>query len=329
MNTERDMPSSRPVRHAFWKYPILALVLLVVIAGVAAIVGSPNAPRETIVDASTNDPGGAVLAFTQELDGTATSSGNASEYGMGDPAQVFVIRPVRSALPLLTGQISVPQLPTLQGSDVATALATYSAADGTQQQAWSSAYDQALGTLMPDTGGADGMAPAPSPTYPQIGGLTGDFGPVPTIVEADLFLSRSGYLQDYLQSVDPGHSFHLVNLWLYDHPALLNTALDQGLTDDQWGMVKERGFSVGPWYLIIPAVFHVYFTGGTTGTGFILWNLGFALILMFIVPLLPGLRDLPRRLKLYRFIYRYPRPGDLEQPAMRERHEPVHGGSSS
>jgi hypothetical protein len=45
------------------------------------------------------------------------------------------------------------------------------------------------------------------------------------------------------------------------------------------------------------------------------------------VPLLPCLRSLPRHLKLYRFIYRYPKPGELESPALRERHGPVHAGA--
>lgn len=69
--------------------------------------------------------------------------------------------------------------------------------------------------------------------------------------------------------------------------------------------------------------------GGTTGTGFILWNLGFAVLLMFAVPLIRGLRDLPKVLRIYRFIYRYPKPGELDQPALRERHGPVHGGPES
>ena len=100
----------------------------------------------------------------------------------------------------------------------------------------------------------------------------------------------------------------------------------QGLTDDQWGMVKERGFSVGPWYLFVPAVFHVYFPGGVTGQGFVLWNLLFAAILLFVVPLVPGVRDIPKYLKLYRFIYRYPLSGELEKPALVERHGATHGG---
>jgi hypothetical protein len=166
----------------------------------------------------------------------------------------------------------------------------------------------------------------PSPDFTKIDTLKGDFGPIPVLLKADVQLAQNGFLEQYLQAVDPGHSFHLTNIWLYDHPQMLNTAVAQGLTDDQWGMVKERGFSVGPWYLGIPAVFHVYFPGGVTGQGFILWNLLFAAFLLFFIPLVPGVRDIPRYLKLYRFIYRYPIKGDFEKPAWRERHGATHGG---
>jgi hypothetical protein len=306
-----DRPPERLVRHVFWKYPILAVVLLVVVAVLAAAVGSPNWPKDTIAGATKNNPGGAIMAFTQELDGTATSTGNAAEFGMGDPGQVFVMNPLRQAAPLL-------------GSDVQSAVATYDAASAQQQQAWASTYDKALGTITASGGGE--MEGIPSPDFSKIDTLKGDFGPVPVLVKVDLQLAQSGYLEQYLEAVEPGHSFHLTNIWLYDHPNLLNTAVDQGLTDDQWGMVKERGFPVGPWYLFIPAVFHVYFPGGTTGPGFVLWNLLFAAILLFVVPLVPGVRDIPRYLKLYRFIYHYPTPGELEKPAFAERHGATHGG---
>ncbi len=307
-----DRPPERLVRHVFWKYPIISFVLLVVVAVLAFAVGSPNWPKDTIAGATKDNPGGAILAFTQELDGTATSTGNAAEYGMGDPGQVFVLGPLHQAAPLL-------------GSPVQSALSTYESASPDQRQKWASAYDTALGKITPSGGGAMGGG-TPSPDYTKIGTLKGDFGPVPVLVQADLTLAQNGYLEQYLEAVDSGHSYHLVNIWLYDHPNLLNTAVDQGLTDDQWGMVKERGFPVGPWYLSIPAVFHVYFPGGATGQGFILWNLLFAAILLFFVPLVPGVRDLPRYLKLYRFIYRYPTPGELEKPELRERFGTTHGG---
>src|SRR5450759_4098201 len=299
--TASDRPPERLVRHVFWKYPILSIVLLVLVAVLAATVGSPNWPRDSIAGVTKADPGGAVLAFTQELDGTASSSGNAQEFGMGDPGQVFVLNPLRQADPLL-------------GADVGQAIATYDAASPDQQQTWAANYDKALGTIMP-AGGNAMSAGTPSPDFSKLDTLKGDFGPVPVLLKADVQLAQNGYLEQYLQAIDPGHSYHLTNIWLYDHPQMLNTAVAQGLTDDQWGMVKERGFPVGPWYLIIPGVFHVYFPGGTTGLGFVLWNLLFAAILLFVVPLVPGIRDIPRYLKLYRFIYRYPVPGELEKSA--------------
>jgi hypothetical protein len=317
------MPSERLVRHVFWKYPIIALVALVAISVIALAAGSPNAARATVAGAANDDPGGAVLAFTQELDGTASSSQNASEFGMGDPAQVFVLKPLRSALPQL-GSVSLPGLPPLSTAEVRAAVARYDAATPEQRQKWASAYEDALGTIMPTMSGGE-MGGSASPDYMRLSSLHGDFGPIPTLVTADLFLARTGYLEQYLEGVEPGHSLHLTNIWLYDHPQLLNTAVKLGLTDDQWGMVKERGFGVGPWYLFIPAVFHIYFPSGTTGTAFVLWNLAFALLLLFIVPLVPGVRSLPKYLKLYRFIYRYPKAGELDQPELRERHGPVHG----
>jgi hypothetical protein len=305
--TASDRPPERLVRHVFWKYPILSIVLLVLVAVLAATVGSPNWPRDSIAGVTKADPGGAVLAFTQELDGTASSSGNAQEFGMGDPGQVFVLNPLRQADPLL-------------GADVGQAIATYDAASPDQQQTWAANYDKALGTIMPSGGNAMSSGTS-SPDFSKLDTLKGDFGPVPVLLKADVQLAQNGYLEQYLQAIDPGHSYHLTNIWLYDHPQMLNTAVAQGLTDDQWGMVKERGFSVGPWYLAIPAVFHVYFPG----PGFILWNLLFAAFLLFFIPLVPGVRDIPRYLKLYRFIYRYPVKGDFEKAAWRERHGSTHG----
>ena len=306
-----DRPPERLVRHVFWKYPLLSIALLLLVAVVAATVGSPNWPRDSIAGVSKADPGGSVLAFTQELDGISSSTSNAQEFGMGSPGDVFVHFPLHQAASLL-------------GPSVQNALTAYDAVSPQQRQTWASNYEKALGTITPMGGGS--MGGTPSPDFSRIDTLKGDFGPVPVLVKADLQLAQNGYLDQYLQSIEAGHAYHLVNIWLYDHPQMLNTAAALGLTDDQWGMVKERGFAVGPWYLFVPAVFHVYFPGGAQGQWFVFWNLLFAAFLMFFIPLVPGVRDIPRHLKLYRFIYRYPVQGDFEKAAWRERHGSTHGG---
>ena len=288
-------PPERPVRHCFWKYPLIGAGLLVAIVAVAAFAGSPNWPRDEIAAVATKDPGGAILAFTQELDGTSSSWSNTGEVG-ATPDQLFVLGPLHAFQPLL-------------GDSVGRALTTYEGAAPAQRQAWASAYDKALATITPQESGSMGeMGTTPSPDYGKIATLSGDFGPVPALTQASDRLAQGGYLQMYLTALHPGHSLHLATIWLYDEPQMLNTAIDQGLTDDQWGMVKERGFPVGPWYLIIPAIIHVLLPGGATGLGFTLWNLAFALVFLVAVPLLPGLRSLPQRLRLYRLIYRYPLP---------------------
>ncbi len=289
-----DSPPGHLVRHCFWKYPLIAGALAALLIVLGFVAGSPNTPRDTIAGVSRSDPGGTILAFTQELSGTSSSWANADARGMGKPSQVFVLKPVSDFAPLL-------------GKTVTQAVNTYDQATPTQQRAWAGAYEQALGTITPKTTGeAATLGVTPSPDYARIDSLNGDFGPVPTLVQADLTIAQRGHLEQNLVGQDPGHSLQLGTIWLYDHPAMLNYAMTGGLTDDQWGMVKERGFSVGPWYLIIPAIFHVKFPKGATGTGFVLWNLLAASIFLLAVPLLPGLRNLPRRLRLYRFVYRYP-----------------------
>lgn len=316
-----DRPPERLVRHVFWKYPIISVVLLMVVAILAAAVGSPNYPRDTIAGVSKADPGGAILAFTQELAGDSTSTQNAAEYGMGYPGDVFVHNPLHQAAWFLDPEA----LPTLK-TTIQSALTTYDAVSPEQRVAWAKNYERALATITPMAGGS-GMTATPSPDYSKIATLTGDFGSIPVMVVADLGLAQTGYLEQYLQTIEPGHSYHLVNIWLYDESQMLSTAVEQGLTDDQWGMVKERGFPVGPWYLIVPAIIHVKLPGGESGWGFVSWNLLFAFFLLFLVPLVPGLRDLPRYLKLSRFIYRYPIKGELDKPAFRERHGATHGSS--
>ena len=297
------------VRHGYWKYPIIALALAVVLGVLGVFAGSPNSPRATIAATSRQDPGGAALAFTQELAGTSASAGNQKEFGLGPPGQMFVIGPLGSFAPLL-------------GGNVAAALAAWRAATASQQAAWANNYLMALDKITPASM-EGGMETAMSPDYAKIGTLHGDFGPVPALVRADVQLAQGGHLEQYLEGRDPGHTLHLVTIWLYDHPKMLNDAVANGLTDDQWGMVKERGYNVGPWYLIIPAIVHVEFPNGVTGTGFVLWNLLLALIFIFALPLVPGVRSLPQKLRLHRLIARYPTPGEQIPPDPDARLHPV------
>jgi len=60
MNEEETMearpggPPTHHVRHAFWKYPVIAVAVLGAIVTLAALLGSPNWPRDQI--AGRRDP---------------------------------------------------------------------------------------------------------------------------------------------------------------------------------------------------------------------------------------------------------------------------------
>jgi hypothetical protein len=209
----------------------VALAIALGLLGVFA--GSPNSPRATIAGTTRQDPGGAALAFTQELAGTSASAGNEKEFGLGPPGQVFVTGPLNSFAPLF-------------GGSVAAALAAYRAAPTSQQAAWANNYLMALDKITPSSMGGEEMETAMSPDYSKIGTLHGDFGPVPALVKADVALAQGGHLEQYLEGRNPGHTLHLVTIWLYDHPKMLNDAVANGLTDDQWGMVKERDYPRRP-----------------------------------------------------------------------------------
>lgn len=279
------------VTHCFWRYPIVGMLVIVLVVILGFAVGSPDWPTATIEQVSSMQPGGTIWAVSQELDGTSNSYTNTKEYGLDHPAMRLVIDPLRSASWALT---------TIENN----ALNQYLAASTKQQQKWAMNYDKAIRQTVDMNGmGGNSMGITPVPTLTKIDQLTGDFGPVPQIAQAILKIAKNGYLETYFQGISPGNVYQYTNIWLYDQPYMLNTAIKNGLTDDQWGMIKERGFLVGPWYLIVPAIAHVELPGGSNGLGFIIWNGLIALFFVVLFPIVPGLRSIPKYLKLYKLVY--------------------------
>lgn len=279
------------VTHGFWRYPIVGFLVIAVVVILGFRVGSPDWPQATIKRVSTMQPGGTIWAVAQELDGNSASYANTHEYGMTDPAKSLVVDPLKS-------------IPWALSTSEQSALHQFFAASSSQQQQWAMNYDKAIQKAIGVSGmDSDSMGPTPVPSMAKIESLKGNFGPVPEIARTILRLAQNGYLETYFQGISPGNVYQDTNIWLYDQPYLLNTAIKNGLTDDQWGMIKERGFFVGPWYLIVPAIAHVELPGGSTGVGFILWNGLIALFFVVLFPLVPGLRSIPKYLKLYKLVY--------------------------
>jgi hypothetical protein len=300
----------------------LAIAMLAV--GALAIVGSvllssPDVPPVTIAAWAQNDPIDFVTTATGELAGTTTSGGYGAPYnttadaaqswGPISPQSWFGVRiPVDSANAFVLDPL---QHESYSNAQLGVALAQWKGAARDQQTKWTDAYTTALaGATI-----ADG----------NVSVATGDYGPLPVMLANLLGIARDGgldglllingrfYQTDYTESL----------LFIGDGGYLGGLAQDQHLTGDLWGMMNETGRYPGQTWLWLYTVWYQVFPFNSD-SGFLGLNAGNAdlgiIILMTVltialalVPLIPGLRDIPRWVPIHRLIWRryYSRRGSV------------------
>jgi len=295
-------PATFPTRpYDLLKEFTIALVAVALLtAGLAALFSSPDDKPVTLATWSGATPNDFTATAVAELGGTSTTAQYGPPYnstpgagqqifGVGlqraggvripvDTAEDFVLRPLRQAP---------------EPADVSAALTAWSAAPADRQQAWTSAYSDALGKA-PD---GDPAQVAP-----------GDYGPVPVLTARLLTLAQAGALDGQLLA--QGHFYQTdytrPMLFLADGTYLADQASAQHLAGDQWGMMNETGNYPGQawlwlytfWYQIDP-----FKTSGNADA--LIWALMALLSLAFVlVPFIPGIRSIPRWTKVYRLIWR-------------------------
>ena len=122
-------------------------------------------------------------------------------------------------------------------------------------------------------------------TFAQGGGLDGA-----------LLTSRQFYQTDYTKPL----------LFMADGGVLSNRAQQQGLLGNQWGMMNETGSYPGQvwlwlytfWYQIKP------FSTSANADILVMAMMGVLSLAFILIPFLPGVRDLPRRIPIYKLIWR-------------------------
>ncbi|MHB9859468.1 hypothetical protein [Streptomyces sp. YIM S03343] len=195
-----------------------------------------------------------------------------------DTAEDFVLRPLTNA----------PQPPAVKA-----ALATWAAAPASQQQAWTTAYSDALG-----------KSPGGDPAKV----VKGDYGPVPVLTAQLLALAQSGALDGQLQADGKFYQtdYTLPLLFLSDGSYLEDLARAEHLGGDQWGMMNETGNYPGQawlwlytfWYQIEP-----FKSSGNADA--LIWGLMALLSLgLVLIPFIPGVRSIPRWTRVHRMIWR-------------------------
>jgi hypothetical protein len=280
---------------------IALLVVLVLVVGLTIMFSSPDDRPSTIKSWSRGDPVDFVTTASTELDGSSDTGSYGPPYnhnsdgqhmafihlakwaGVSHPinsAEDFVLAPLRS----LSGQ------PALQK-----AISTYQAAPAKTQSGWTTAYETALGKGTVTANGSISVKP-------------GSYGPVPTMMSSLLRFAQSGGLDGALltskQFFQTDYTKAL--LFMADGGVLANRAVAQHLDGSQWGMMNETGSYPGQtwlwlytfWYQIKP------FSTSANADILVMAVMGALTLALILIPFLPGIRDIPRRVPIYKLIWR-------------------------
>jgi Cytochrome b(N-terminal)/b6/petB len=304
---------------------IATLVVSIIVLLMAGILSSPNDPSLTIQRWSTASPKDFVGTAAMELDGTALAASYGPPYNNGTAAlqQVGpvswqklsgVTQPLAAAHAFVISPLSrlAPTTPALSA-----ALATYRAAPPAQQQRWASAYDTAVSKAghLP----ASGMLAVPAA------------GPVPVMLAYELRMARSGALDAALLAQQPffGTNYTKPLLFVADGQYYNNLATKLHLQGGQWGVMNETGSYPGqPWLWLYQLWYHVSpFQNSASVDIWAVYLTGICTLALLFIPFIPGLRDVPRVIPVYRLIWRswYHRPPEQAQPASALDQPATHG----
>jgi len=276
---------------------VLALAVVLTI-----LFSSPDEKPSTLQSWARTDPVDFVTTATTELDGSSGTGGYGPPYnhasegqhilfirpqkwlGVSHPvntAQDFVLAPLRA----ITGQ------PGLQS-----AVTAYESASPDQQAKWTTAYENALAKANATAGNTEISVPA------------GSYGPLPTIMAGLLGFAQSGGLDGALLTSKQFYQTDYTKplLFMADGGVLSNRAQAEHLLGGQWGMMNETGSYPGQvwlwlytfWYQIKP------FSTSANADILVMAIMGVLSLGLILIPFIPGVRDIPRWIPIYKLIWR-------------------------
>jgi hypothetical protein len=283
----------------------------------AVLFSSPDDKPSTIAQWSHELPVNFVSTATKELNGTSTTAEYGPPYNNGSgsvqhaaflhPQEwLGVSHPINTAEDYVIDPLrTVPGNPTLKA-----ALVEYQAAPEKTRKAWGEAYAKPLEEY--EKASEESKAPPSTVTLnsttDSVNVSASGAGPVPTMMASLLSLAQSGGLDGALLA---GNQFFQTDytkslLFMADGGLLEKRAEAQHLLGDQWGMMNETGSYPGQswlwlytlWYQVEP------FKSSSNADLLVMIVMGVLSLLFICVPFLPGVRDLPRKVPLYRLIWK-------------------------
>ncbi len=281
----------------FKELTVGVIVVTLLVIAVAAAFSSPDDKSVSLKSWATSQPGDFVATATSELGYTSVTAGYGPPYNSTTgatqtigPLDLQSLSGVR--IPIDTAKdFVIDPLSTLPNPPAA--VATWTAASSKQQTAWTDAYGKALGK----TKGNDPAAVA-----------SGNYGPVPKLTDSLLTMAKQGSLDSVLQAGGSFYNFDYTRsvLFLGDGAYFNDLAASLHLTGDQWGMINGIGNYPGQSWLWLFSLFYQVepFKSLPNADLVIILIVAALTLVLMIVPLVPGLRDLPRLIPIHRLIWK-------------------------
>lgn len=298
-----DDLASRPWTGTVREYDLLkevtigVVVVGLLVLGISAIFGSPDEPSVSLKGWATAASADFVATAAKELGGTSDTAGYGPPYNSTPdasqkigPVDLQSLSGVR--LPVDTAQdLVIAPLETLPSPPAA--VAEWTNATDQQRADWTAAYSDALDA-----------APENDPAKTA----DGDYGPVPALTGALLDMARQGSLDGVLQG---GGNFYNMDytrslLFLGDGSYFPDLAASQHLTGDQWGVMNETGDTPGQsWLWLFSLLYQVEpLKSSPNADALVVVTIFVLTALLTVVPFIPGLRSLPRKIPLHRLIWK-------------------------
>ena len=301
---------TQPWKGAYAPYDLvkelcIAVGVITVLAVLLAVLfSSPNDPPLSIEQWARQLPVDFQTTATAELDRTSGTAEYGPPYnhnGLGQ--QAWFLRPQKwlgVSHPIDTANEFALDPLKVEASEPGNAplhrlLTAYQAAPAKTQSEWTANYSKALEKA---SAGPDGTVKV----------AAGEYGPVQTLMNELLIIAQSG---DVEGDLIVGTRFFQTDytktlLFLADGETLSKKAEEQHLGGDEWGMMNETGSYPGQAWLWLYALWYQIepFKNSENADLLVMLIMTVLSIGFICIPVLPGIRDLPRRIPIYKLIWR-------------------------
>jgi hypothetical protein len=283
---------------------VAVLILTIIVTALSTLFGSPDNKQITFKQWAVAAPADFYATAVQELAGSSGTAGYGAPYNTESdgvnlgPRHLAKIAGVTHPIDTVNDFVITPLTTVANATPVADALKQWQGSDAKTQAAWATNYDNALTKANQDRT----KVPA------------GNYGPVPQLAGGLLTMAQAGSLDGALLS--QGNYFQSdytkQTLFLGDGSYFNDQSTASNLQGSTWGMMNETGRYPGQawlwlysfWYQIPPfnnADSHPF---GANADAWIMVIMGALSLGLICMPLIPGVRSLPYKIKIHRLVWK-------------------------